>query len=110
MYRLSTIIEEVFRKYLPVAERRKIILNLDFPDVTKRVDRPSRVRGPLNKAVGEAVARAKRNVSIMVGRDNVRVMDDGRALTPDELAELSEPEHIEVKSRVGFGTEVLIWF
>lgn len=93
-----------------MAERRKIILNLDFPDVTKRVDRPSRVRGPLNKAVGEAVARAKRNVSITVGRDSVRVMDDGRALTPDELAELSEPEHIEVKSRVGFGTEVLIWF
>ena len=108
MYRLSVIIEEVFRKYLKEAEKRRVMLNLDFPDVTKRVDRPSRVRGPLDRLVGEALARAKRNVSIVVRKDGILVTDDGRVLTPAELAELREPDHIAAKSRVGFGTEVLI--
>lgn len=110
MYRLSTIIEEVFKKYLGVAEKQGVMLNLDFPDATKRIERPSRVRGPLDRYVGEALERAKRNVSIIVKRNGVVVTDDGRALTPSELSEIREPEHIEAKSRVGFGTEVLIRF
>lgn len=110
MYRLSVIIEEVFRKYLPLAEKRKVALNLDFPDVTKRIERPSRVRGPLDALVGAALRRAKKSVSIVVEKSGVRIVDDGEALTPAELAEIREPDHIAAKSRVGFGTEVLVKF
>ena len=34
MYRISLIINEIYNKYLPLAEEAGITLNLDFPDPT----------------------------------------------------------------------------
>lgn len=119
MYRLSIIIEEVFRKYLPFAEKVGVALNLDFPDPTKRIKEPSKVRGHLDEHVESAIKRTasrgassklKGEVSILVRKDHIEVRDTGTVLSPAALALINKPEHIEAKSRVGFGTSVLIRF
>lgn len=109
MYRLSTIIEEVYQKYAPLAEKRGVRFNLDFPDLTRRVERPSLVRKPLEALMPGAVARAEKEVSLAVMRDHVVVRDDGVALMPEVLKEMREGfENVAVRSRVGFGTEIRI--
>ena len=109
MYRLSTIIEEVYQKYAPLAEKRGVRFNLDFPDLTRRVERPSLVRKPLEALMPGAVARAEEEVSLAVMRDYVVVRDDGVALMPEVLKEMREGfENVTVRSRVGFGTEIRI--
>ncbi|MBR3233050.1 HAMP domain-containing histidine kinase [Candidatus Saccharibacteria bacterium] len=111
MYRLSAIIEEVYQKYFLKAEKRGVRFNLDFPDVTRRIERPSLVRKPLEPLLGGAVERAQKEVSLTVARDCIVVRDDGVALAPAKVAELSEGfENVKVRSRVGFGTEIKIFF
>lgn len=111
MYRLSTIIEEVYQKYFLKAEKRGVRFNLDFPDVTRRIERPSVVRRPLDVFLAGAVERAEKEVSLSVARDCIVVRDDGVALAPAKLAEMSEGfENVRVRSRVGFGTEIKIFF
>ncbi len=83
--------------------------NLDFPDVTRRIERPSLVRKPLDVFLAEAVERAEREVSLVVAKDCVAVRDDGVALAPAKVKEMSEGfENVKIRSRVGFGTEVKI--
>lgn len=111
MYRLSTIIEEIYQKYALVAEKRGVRFNLDFPDLTRRIERPSLVRKPLEALMAGAVARAQKEVSLAVMKDCVVVKDDGVALTPAAVRELgAEFENVSAKSRVGFGTEIKIRF
>lgn len=110
MYRLSTIIEEVYQKYARLAEKRGVRFNLDFPDATRRIERPSVVRKPLEALLSGAVARAEREVSLTVAKDAVVVRDDGVALAPTAVKEMSEQfENVRVRSRVGFGTEIKIF-
>lgn len=83
--------------------------NLDFPDMTRRVERPSLVRKPLEALMAGAVERAQREVSLTVAKDCVVVRDDGVALAPAVVQELgAEFENVSAKSRVGFGTEIRV--
>jgi len=110
MYRISAIIEDAFREYLPLAEKRRVGFDIDFPDPTLRVERPSVVRKPLFEQLPLAIKRANRRVSLAVTRTGVLIRDDGVALSPASAKELSSDENVTVKSRVGFGTEVRISF
>lgn len=111
MYRISAIIEEAFREFLPLAEKREVGFDLDFPDPTLRVERPSLVRKPLLALLPQAVERAERKVSLAVTKTAVVICDDGVALSPSAVRELvSGFENVKAKSRVGFGTEVKILF
>ena len=102
MYRLSAIIEEIYQKYARLAEKRNIRFNLDFPDITRRIERPSIVRRPLEAMMPDAVKRAQKEVSLVV-------RDDGIALTPSVVREMcGEFEHVSAKSRVVVGTEIRI--
>ena len=83
--------------------------NLDFPDITRRIDRPSIVRRPLEALMPDVVKRAQKEVSLVVQKDYVVVRDDGIALAPSVVREMcSEFENVSAKSRVGFGTEIRI--
>lgn len=109
MYRLSAIIEEIYQKYARLAEKRNIRFNLDFPDITRRIERPSIVRRPLEAMMPDAVKRAQKEVSLVVQKDCIVVRDDGIALAPSVVREMcGEFENVSAKSRVGFGTEIRI--
>lgn len=111
MYRLSLIINDIYNKYLPLATKAGIQLNLDFPDTTTKVKDPKRVKDDLEKQVGSAVKRTiKGEVSIQVSEGKIVIRDTGTVLSEPAKALLETSEHIKVTSRVGFGTRVTISF
>ncbi len=117
MYRLSLVINEIYNKYLPEAMKAGISFNLDFPDTTLRIKSPSRVKKSLDEHVGKAISRTakssddkiKGEVKISVSKGGIEVRDTGTTLSPATIALLSS-DRVEIKSRVGFGTRILIKF
>ena len=110
MYRLSLIINDIYLKYLPLAEKAGIILNLDFPDPTAKTDKAEKVRQELDKSMKSALDRTlKGEIKIEVGKGYIAVTDSGTVLSKTACAALTS-EHVVVKSRVGFGTTATIRF
>ena len=58
MYRLSLIIDEIYLKYLPLAKRAGLTLNLDFPDPTLKVAQGEKVKKGLEKSLKTKIGRA----------------------------------------------------
>lgn len=109
MYRLSLIISEIYNKYLPLAEKDGIILNLDFSDTTKEISDPERVKKYLDENLSSALKRSdKGEVTISVDKTAITVTDSGTTLSHSACALLSN-RYIDVSSRVGFGTTVKIF-
>lgn len=111
MYRLSLVINEVYNKYLPLATKAGVQLNLDFPDPTAKVKNPEKIKKALDDNIDLALKRTlKGEVSINVFKDRVEVRDSGTVLSAPAKALLEINEHIKVSSKVGFGTKVTIKF
>lgn len=111
MYRLSLVINEVYNKYLPLATKAGVQLNLDFPDPTAKVKNPEKIKKALDDNIDSALKRTlKGEVSINVFKDRVEVRDSGTVLSAPAKALLEINEHIKVSSKVGFGTKVTIKF
>lgn len=110
MYRLSLIISEIYNKYLPLAEKDGIVLNLDFSDTTKEIADPERVKKFLDEHLGSTLKRSdKGEVTIGVDKNAITVTDSATTLSHAACALLSN-RYIDVTSRVGFGTTVKIFF
>ena len=108
MYRLSLIISEIYNKYLPLAEKGSIALNLDFSDTTKTVDDPETIKSDLEKHLSSALDRSNRGeISIAVEENAIVITDSGTILSKPVCALLSKGR-VNVASRVGFGTTVSI--
>lgn len=109
MYRLSLIISEIYNKYLPLAEKDGIILNLDFSDTTKEISDPDRVKQFLDEHLESTLKRSdKGEVTIGVDREAITITDSATTLSHAACALLSN-RFIDVKSRVGFGTTIRIF-
>ncbi|MBQ2660118.1 HAMP domain-containing histidine kinase [Candidatus Saccharibacteria bacterium] len=111
MYRLSLVINEIYNKYLPLATKAGISLNLDFPDSTMKVKNPEKLKKALDENLDSALKRTiKGEVSLNVFSDRIEIRDSGTVLSAPAKALLEMNEHIKVSSRVGFGTKVTILF
>ncbi len=109
MYRLSLIISEIYNKYLPLAEKDGIILNLDFSDTTKEISDPERVKKYLDEHLDSTLKRTdKGEVTISVDKTSISITDSGTTLSHSACALLSN-RYIDVSSRVGFGTTIKIF-
>lgn len=109
MYRLSLIISEIYNKYLPLAEKDGIILNLDFSDTTKQISDPDRVKQDLEGHLSSALQRSDAGeVTVSVDKTAISITDTGTTLSPSTCSLLSN-RYIDVSSRVGFGTTVKIF-
>ncbi len=110
MYRLSLIISEIYNKYLPLAEKDGIILNLDFSDTTKEIADPERVKKFLDEHLSSTLQRSdKGEVTIGVDQSAITITDTATTLSHAACALLSN-RYIDVTSHVGFGTTVKIFF
>lgn len=110
MYRLSLIISEIYNKYLPLAEKDGIILNLDLSDTTKEIADPERVKKFLDEHLNSTLKRSdKGEVTIGVDKNAITITDTATTLSHAACALLSN-RYIDVASRVGFGTTVKIFF
>lgn len=109
MYRLSLVISEVYNKYLPLAEKAGITLNLDFPDTTQEVKDPEKLKNELDKQLESALGRSiKGEIAIEVKKGQIVIRDTGTVLSKPMCEILENSERITVTSRVGFGTKVVI--
>lgn len=110
MYRLSLIISEIYNKYLPLAEKDGIILNLDFSDTTREISDPDRVKNFLDEHLGDTLKRSDHGeVTIGVDHEAITITDSTTTLSHAACALLSN-KFIDVTSRIGFGTTVRIFF
>ncbi len=113
MYRLSLIISEIYNKYLPLAEKDGIILDLDFSDTTKEISDPDRIKQFLDEHLSSALKRSDKGtggeVTIGVTKEAITITDSATTLSHAACALLSN-RYIDVSSRVGFGTTVKIFF
>lgn len=109
MYRLSLIISEIYNKYLPLAEKDGIVLNLDFSDTTKEIADPKKVKQFLDENLDSTLKRSdKGEVTIGVDKDSITITDSATILSRAACSLLSN-RYIDVSSRVGFGTTVRIF-
>ncbi len=108
MYRLSLIIGEVYNKFLPLAEKNGIQLNLDLIDSDVVTEELTGIKDDVEKAISEAIGRsAQGEIDIQVNRKEIIISDTGTTLSRPVCALLSG-KYIDVSSRVGFGTKVRI--
>lgn len=110
MQRLSTIINDIYNKFLPLAERTNVQLDLDFADPTQEVSDPEELKREVEfqlKAILDTADEG--NISLAVKNDAIVITDSGTILSPT-FAGLLTTERVSVKSRVGFGTTVTISF
>lgn len=108
MYRLSLIINEVYNKFLPLAEKNGIQLNLDLIDSDVVTEELTGIKDDVEKAISEAIGRsAQGEIAIQVNKKEIIISDTGTTLSRPVCALLSG-KYINVSSRVGFGTKVRI--
>lgn len=108
MYRLSIIISEIYNKYLPLAEKNGIRLNLDFADTTQEISDPEEIAKELDEHLSSALKRTDRGeIKISVDRQKITITDTGTTLSKPICSLLSKGL-VTVKSRVGFGTSVIL--
>lgn len=108
MYRLSLIISEVYNKFLPLAEKNGIQLNLDLIDSDVVTEELTGIKDDVEKAISEAIGRsAQGEIAIQVNKKEIIISDTGTTLSRPVCTLLSG-KYIDVSSRVGFGTKVRI--
>lgn len=108
MHRLSSVIGEIYNKYLPLFENTQVQLNLDFPNTTQEVSDPEEVKANLDAQLQSALSRTKKgNITIAV-RDHAIIISDSDTVLSKPVCALLSNAHTEVKSRVGFGTTIKI--
>lgn len=108
MYRLSLIIGEIYNKFLPLTQNRRLSLNLDFSDTTQEITDPEAIKTALEAALESAFQRTdKGEINIVVQREEILITDPGTILSKTACALLSHGR-VQVSSRVGFGTTVRI--
>ncbi|MDO4612374.1 MAG: hypothetical protein Q4B29_02880 [Candidatus Saccharibacteria bacterium] len=110
MERLSKIIQPIYQKFLPEAKKKNICFNLDFPDTTLKVANACDLEKKLSKILKVAFKRStNESVSIFVHPGKVTIKDTG-ILLDNVTRENFKKDNLEVKSRIGFGTEITIKF
>lgn len=108
MSRISIIISEIYTKYLPLAEKASIQLNLDIAEPNKEVPDSDDIKVELEKHLKSALKRtAAGEIKIKANKGQIIIQDSGTTLSPTACALLSRGR-IKAKSRVGFGTTVSI--
>ncbi len=108
MERISETINKVYQKYLPIVKKMGITLDIDFPDTTLTIREQARVEKDLDNTIKNAVDRAKHGRIIIAVRPGKIIVKDNGTILSKTTCELLSTEHIKVKSRVGFGTTVII--
>ncbi len=111
MERIAEIIHKIYQKYLPIASKVGVSLNLDFPDTTISINEKAKreqLEKDLDKNLKSALERTRQgSINVSVRKDKIIVTDTGTVLSKTACKILSG-DRIKVKSRVGFGTEVSI--
>ena len=108
MSRISIIISEIYTKYLPLAEKASIQLNLDITNPNQEVPNPESIKIELEEHLKSALKRTPSGeIKIKAHKGQIIFQDSGTTLSPTACALLTRGR-VKAKSRVGFGTTISI--
>lgn len=109
MVRIADIVDPIFREYAPVAERAHLSLDLDLADPLIEVKQPDQLKSALKKYLDFTISLGpqKGHLVISGGNNTLVIKDSSTVLTPEQRQNLTS-KTVSVKSRVGFGTTVII--
>lgn len=110
MQRLSKTIGELYRKYLPLAEKMQIQLNLDLQgqDFEFELEDINKIQSRAEKALGSALKRSPQGkVTISITDNKLIIKDTGKTLSKN-VCKLLSNDQTKLSSRVGFGTTIQI--
>ena len=108
MDRIADTINKIYQKYLPIVKKLGITLDIDFPDTTLTIRERERIERDLDKTMKSAVDRTRHGRILITVRPGVIIVRDDGTILSRAACKLLSHEHVEVKSRVGFGTTVTI--
>lgn len=110
MNKFFQTINDLYKKFLPIAEQSGVELNLDYADPTDididvETDDP-KLKAELEEELRNAITRANRgSVKLKISGGKVTISDTGTTLS-HPLCEALSHGRVNVKSRIGFGTQV----
>lgn len=108
MSRISLIITEVYKEYQNLASQHAIEFNLDLTDQTSETDQPDELKTLLTQQLEAAIARAPRAKITLTLKDHQIILADTGTILSKPICRALSQGRITVKSRVGFGTKVII--
>lgn len=108
MYRASLIINEIYNKFLPLAEQNGVRIDLDISDPEIVENEITEIKKDVEKTLSDAINRSsKGQITISLSEHKITITDTGTVLS--KLAcDLLSSKHVQVSSRVGFGTKAQI--
>lgn len=108
MGKISEIVSDILKNYLPKIKAVGISFDLDFPDTTIAVDSVENIKKGIEKGLKISIKHSKKGcVKLTIKKDEVILSDTGLVIDKTTCKKLST-EHFVVKSRVGFGTTFTI--
>ena len=108
MEKISGIVSDLCKSYLPKIKAVGISFDLDFPDTTITVENKKQVKDNLEKSIKSAIKRSKDgSIKLTVKTGEIILEDTGTIIDKATCKKLTT-EHFIVKSRVGFGTTFTI--
>lgn len=120
MTKISETIIPLYNRLSPICNSKNITLNLDLPDPTIEIEDEKTLKKILEQLIKPALQRIGKNgtltISIVRTPKNITKLtlkDDGSALTPTEITNLTKQEiapqaTITVHSRLGYGTIITV--
>lgn len=106
--KLATLAQELYQKYLPLAEQLQIRLDFDLSDPHTTTSDATELTQHLSQYLNSALDRsAKGNISLTLTNGKIIIRDDGTVLSKT-AKDLIERDNVQVKSRLGFGTTIAI--
>lgn len=112
MNKIFKTINELYNKFLPIAEQSGVELNLDYNEpsdveIDVETDDP-KLKSQIEEQLKDAITRADRGqVKLQLNKGKLTISDTGTILSRP-FCNMLQNNRVEIKSRVGFGTKVEI--
>ncbi len=110
MSRLATVVNPIFQNFLPIADQKRIRLDLDLPEPFLAVKNSDRLRQDLHAILVLLIARLEKSEICVSAADGCLVIKAPNLLLTKPDRELIAGKEVIVKSRLGFGTTILVEF
>ncbi len=108
MEKISEVVSDLCKSYLPKIRAVGITFDIDFPDTTITVENKKEIKEHLEKSMKSAIKRSKNgSIKLSVKKGEIKLEDTGTIIDKATCKKLTS-EHFIVKSRVGFGTTFTI--
>lgn len=111
MTRVTDIIGKVYNKYLPIIKQCQTEININICDYHLNSDQnPELLQAEIDKCLAaflNANPHSSDKITITAKNHQIIITDSGTILSRPACAFLSK-KHVQVKSRVGFGTTITI--